>query len=94
MHLDPARSACQEAYEEAGIRGAVSGAAVGWYQYQKRGMYWMVIVFTLEVQAVLSTWPEFSERERHWFPVAVAARMVREPALRAMIATLPSQPLG
>lgn len=29
VHPDPARSACQEAYEEAGIRGDLSGAALG-----------------------------------------------------------------
>lgn len=88
LHLDPARSACQEAYEEAGICGKVSDAAIGWYQYVKRGMCRTVVVFTLEVQVVLETWPEIGERERRWFPASVAAHTVCEPALQAMIAAL------
>ncbi len=86
--IDAARSACQEAYEEAGILGQISAPAIGWYRYHKRAMCWWVTVFVFEVQVMLETWPEMHKRKRHWFPAPIAARMVREPALQMLIATL------
>ena len=89
--LDPARSALQEAYEEAGVRGMLSRAALGWYQYRKQHMRRTVVVFALEVQVVLERWPEMDERERRWFPLSVAAELVRGSELRRLIATLPQR---
>ena len=36
-HLSPKKSAIKEAWEEAGIRGKVSGGAIGAYRYRKWG---------------------------------------------------------
>jgi 8-oxo-dGTP pyrophosphatase MutT (NUDIX family) len=88
--LSPAASACQEAYEEAGVRGRVSSVAIGSYQYRKWGMRWTVEVFTLAVQTTLEVWPEMRERERRWFPVQVAAQAVTELALQSLISSLPN----
>ena len=86
--LDPAASACREAYEEAGIHGVISATALGQYDYHKRGMCWTVSVFSLAVQTVLDVWPEMPMRERRWFPISVASQLVAEPDLRTLIALL------
>lgn len=86
--LDPAASACREAYEEAGIQGIISAAALGQYAYHKRGLCWTVAVFALGVQTVLNVWPEMAVRERRWFPAPVAIQLVTEPDLSALIASL------
>jgi 8-oxo-dGTP pyrophosphatase MutT (NUDIX family) len=82
-------SAAKEAYEEAGIRGRLSDAAVGEYRYEKWGGICTVKVFLLEVQSVLDTWPEASTRQRQWLTATDAARLVKEPELQSLILKVP-----
>jgi 8-oxo-dGTP pyrophosphatase MutT (NUDIX family) len=86
--LSPLASAVKEAYEEAGIRGIPSDAAVGSYEYEKWGGRCRVAVFLLEVTEELAAWPEDRLRDRAWLPVAEAARRVREPELQHMFRNL------
>lgn len=89
----PAKSAAEEAMEEAGIGGKVSKKALGNYRYFKaddpRGRPHEVEVFAMEVTAVKDRWPEKNQRVREWLPVDMAARMVCERDLRQLILDLP-----
>jgi 8-oxo-dGTP pyrophosphatase MutT (NUDIX family) len=88
-NLSPAASAVKEAYEEAGIKGDVSGAPIGRYTYSKWGGTCVVSVFLLEVRTILEVWPEAAVRQRRWLPVHAAAQAVAEPDLREMILAVP-----
>jgi hypothetical protein len=44
-----------------------------------------VTVYLLEVTNMLEDWPEKNERERAWFTLADAARVVTEPELKALL---------
>jgi phosphohistidine phosphatase len=85
--LSPAASATNEAFEEAGIRGAVSTAPIGSYRYEKWGGTCTVQVFTMDVSEVLEEWQE-SYRDREWLSLDEAAQRVQEPALKDMILSL------
>ena len=88
--LPPHDSAAREAFEEAGIEGAVAAESIGVFRYRKRIGFGLsrparVIVFPLRVTRVLSSWPEAHQRRRQWLPRAAAASAVEEVALRRMI---------
>jgi 8-oxo-dGTP pyrophosphatase MutT (NUDIX family) len=88
--LAPAEAAAQEAYEEAGIKGAVEAEPVGTYRYDKKRASGAVVeaevaLFPLRVLEMLDQWPERAERERHWFSRDDAAAAVAEAALAALI---------
>lgn len=83
------KSAALEAFEEAGIRGAVSKSRMGVYEYSKWGATCKVQVYAMRVKEILpeSDWEE-AHRGRKWLSAEVAADMVKEPALRPMIQSL------
>lgn len=88
-----AASAAQEAFEEAGIRGAISAHPIGSYEYDKvraaaESLRCAVDVYSLEVTEELSQWPEAGNRERRWVPLDQAARLVFEPGLAAMLSVI------
>jgi 8-oxo-dGTP pyrophosphatase MutT (NUDIX family) len=89
----PHRSAAREAFEEAGVVGAVSKDSIGSFSYQKRLRKGVVVdcevrVFALEVKRQRKAWPEQREREVRWLSARAAARTVREPKLSAIIRRL------
>ena len=82
--------AALEAFEEAGIRGVVSEAPFGSFDYDKRlrndGVQKChVDVFAFEVTELLENWSEQLERNRRWFSVEEAAAVVQEPELADLI---------
>jgi 8-oxo-dGTP pyrophosphatase MutT (NUDIX family) len=84
-------AAAQEAYEEAGVVGEAEPQPIGDYGYGKRlrggrlhGV--RVQVYALEVFVEQPTWPEQGQRDKMWTSPAVAALLVDEPELRALIA--------
>jgi len=86
----PREAAVQEAHEEAGIDGPVSEQPVGSYRYDKRlkngrGRPVEVSVYPLRVEVLQDEWPEKEQRRREWFTPAVAAALVDEPELKALI---------
>jgi 8-oxo-dGTP pyrophosphatase MutT (NUDIX family) len=88
--LAPEAAAAQEAWEEAGVEGAVSPACLGRYGYQKclsvtAQVPCAVAVYGLRVDRLADKFPEAQERERQWFGQRVAATMVQEPDLGALI---------
>lgn len=91
-----AGAAAQEAWEEAGVRGAVSEDAIGGYSYEKttRGNGYQasvrVEVFPLQVHQVEDTYPERGQRKRKWMTPDAAANAVQEPELKRLIANFPA----
>jgi 8-oxo-dGTP pyrophosphatase MutT (NUDIX family) len=84
--LSGSKLAEKEAFEEAGIIGAVAAAPIGAYGYEKRlpkhrcrPCY--VAVFTMRVKQELDDWPERRQRQRQWFKLTEAAGLVQEPEL-------------
>lgn len=57
-------TALQEAWEEAGLVGALEREPIGTYLYEKEGQRYHVTVFVMKVTAVEQDWPERSFRER------------------------------
>jgi len=87
-----AKSAAQEAFEEAGVRGKVAKRPYGSYAYDKRLkngrlQHVRVAVFPLQVEAELGVYLEAGQREKLWLPPAEAARQVDEPELMVLLAT-------
>lgn len=96
---DGTRSACQEALEEAGVKGKARDEAIGSYDYVKitktgEEIPCRVTVFGLKVKRELDAWPEDSQRTRQWFTPAVAASLVTEPGLRDFLDRLDVSKLG
>ncbi len=88
--VDPHLGAAEEAFEEAGVTGAVCPVKLGSFRYRKRrgsGASLMadVDVFPLSVTTELDEWPEKAERERRWFSLGDAAKAVDEPDLADLI---------
>lgn len=88
-----AGAALREAWEEAGVRGAVQEAPVGAYVYDKARKSGLTVPCRVEVFRVLVTdlapdWPEARKRRRAWFPLPQAAALVDEPGLAALLGGL------
>jgi 8-oxo-dGTP pyrophosphatase MutT (NUDIX family) len=77
--------ALQEAWEEAGLAGALQPDPVGSYVYEKAGVTCHVTVFVLQVSEVADDWPERDMRQRRWLAPGQAVTMVEEPGLRELI---------
>jgi len=85
-----ADSAAQEAFEEAGIKGAVDPKPIGTFRHAKQHlllgrMEIDILVHPLAVQRELDDWPERGERSRKWFSVNQAATRVESDDLRKLI---------
>ena len=88
--LSPHAAAAQEAFEEAGVEGAVCPTALGDYRYRKllksgASLLMDVRVFPLAVTTELDDWPEAGQRTRQWFPLSEAVNCVDEPDLRELM---------
>ena len=89
--LKPSKSAAREAYEEAGVRGAIGSKAIGSFIYEKKleeGMSvpCQVSVFPLKVERQSKTWPESGQREIRWLAPAEALDLLEDPGLRDLVA--------
>lgn len=92
-----AQSAAQEAWEEAGVKGAPGQEALGLYAYAKarktkEALPCVVTVFPLRVEGLAARFPERKERRRRWFGADRAARLVAEPELRALLQGIADDP--
>jgi 8-oxo-dGTP pyrophosphatase MutT (NUDIX family) len=90
----PHHSAAREAFEEAGVVGAVASRPAGSFAYRKRLKSGRVVVcevhvFPLRVSHQTKLWPERRQREVKWVSAKEAADTVREPSLaRSYVAWL------
>lgn len=88
------QAALTEAWEEAGLRGELSGRPLGTYRYEKRGRDHHVTVFLMDVRSVSDVYPELGERTREWVTPERAAELVDEPELKALIRAAFPVPVG
>jgi len=74
------QSAAREAYEEAGVRGAISQGEIGRFVTTKLTLdgleSYLVVVYALAVEVELDVWPERFERQRQWFTMAEAGDII------------------
>lgn len=87
--LDPAESAQQEAWEEAGLTGTIDYEAIGTYTYTKYHRTYLVEVYPLHVQFVHDTWLEEEERSRQWMTHSQACNAIQNLLLREIVRSLP-----
>ena len=85
-----AEAAAQEAFEEAGVEGAVDPKPIGSFRYLKQqlavGDFEVnVVVHPLWVGRELEKWPEVGQRKRKWLSTKDAARRVFSAELRELI---------
>ena len=83
-------TARREAYEEAGIEGAMSSAPIGRFYYEKKRslrepVEAEVTVYALHVSRHHYDWPERHQRTVRWFPRSQAVRAVEESGLKELI---------
>lgn len=86
-------AAATEAWEEAGVRGTVSGDELGRYFYDKiqdegYPVKIEVKVFRLIVEELAKKFPEADERQRQWFSPRDAASKVDEIGLKKILLNL------
>jgi 8-oxo-dGTP pyrophosphatase MutT (NUDIX family) len=92
-NLTGGATAAREAYEEAGLLGAVVGEEpIGFYRYEKRGnsrkvAIHEVSVFLFAVQRQLRKWPEKAERRTEWFAPDEASKLVAQAGLADILQT-------
>jgi len=98
-NLSAAASAAREAYEEAGLIGAIVGdEPIGCYRYEKHGnarngAEYEVSVFLFAVERQLRKWPEKSDRVTRWFPPETAATLAAPAGLASILLTATRQGL-
>lgn len=89
--LEDHEAALQEAWEEAGVRRAnINARPVGSYGYDKGlsdgdSVAVEVQVYPALVQDLQDDFPEVDQRRRDWFAPEVAADLVDEPELKAIL---------
>ncbi|HEY0182001.1 MAG TPA: NUDIX domain-containing protein [Rhodopila sp.] len=94
--LKPYEAAAEEAFEEAGLSGAIVGKhPIGAYAYSKEispslSIPCAVKVFLLQVEVQAETWLEQHERSIQWCDPRTAATLVAEPELSSLLRTLPA----
>jgi 8-oxo-dGTP pyrophosphatase MutT (NUDIX family) len=90
----PAKAAEKEAYEEAGIKGTITGTApLGFYTYFKkldlqRSIAATVEVYLLRVTERLKKWPEKGERKLTWVSPEEAIKLIDEPGVIPLLRRL------
>lgn len=86
----PAEAAATEAWEEAGLSGKCYDVCLGVYSYTKQhkegALTILTLVYPMKVNNVHSTWPEAHQRKRQWMTPRKAARKLKEPALKQIVA--------
>ena len=81
------QAALKEAWEEAGLKGRLTGGAIGSYDYEKWGFELTVSIFLMEVSEVEDEWEESRFRERSWESVETAFDMLRKHPVRPLLDT-------
>jgi len=84
------RTAEREAFEEAGVIGAVCLRPIGHFVYEKEGNcdHYQVATHVLLNERLADCYPESGIRERGLFPLADAIDMVSHPQVRRILAQL------
>ena len=87
--IDPGHTAAEaallEAWEEAGLVGALEADPVGSYVYEKFDAGHHVLVYRMTVTEVREEWPERAMRQRVFLSVEEVLDRIEEPGLRDLI---------
>lgn len=87
--IDPGHTASEaalvEAWEEAGLVGALDPEPLGTYAYEKLGRELHVLVFRMLVTEVRDEWPERHIRARAWVTLDEAIERIEESGLRELL---------
>jgi 8-oxo-dGTP pyrophosphatase MutT (NUDIX family) len=88
-----ATTAMREAWEEAGITGAVANRVLTVVPKRKRyrlagEIEWQMAVYPLRVDSVADDYPEAAERQRQWFSPDEAAKLVHPSSLGPVLADI------
>jgi 8-oxo-dGTP pyrophosphatase MutT (NUDIX family) len=87
--IDPGHTAAEaaliEAWEEAGLVGALDPDPVGSYVYEKYDAGHHVLVYRMTVTEVRDDWPERATRQRAFLSVAEVLDRVEEAGLRDLL---------
>lgn len=88
----PGESALREAWEEAGVRGKVTGPCLALFSYSKGigavdKLPCVVMVYPVKVNALTEDFPEAGQRKRRWMSPKKAAKLVDEPELAHLLKT-------
>ena len=83
--LSGSQSAEREAWEEAGLVGALRPEPVGSYCYEKDGQVYHVLVFLLHVTEAADDWPERALRQRCWLTPTRALGRFEDQGLRELV---------
>jgi len=99
MHKQtPANAAATEAFEEAGLSGEAIDFCLGVFSYskpQKVGNAPIItMVYPLHVTHVHADWPEKGQRRRKWMSPAKAAKKIKEPELKRIVAAFKPRKIG
>ncbi len=81
----PGQAALIEAWEEAGLVGAIEPEPLGNYVYEKFDRQHHVLIYRMRVVEARVIWPEQNQRERAWVTVAEALERVEETGLRQLL---------
>lgn len=91
--IDPGQTAgetaLQEAWEEAGLVGALRPEPLGSYLYEKWGGICHVTVFFMEVTEVAQEWPERLQRQRAWVSPFDALDRIQDQGLIDLLRLTP-----
>lgn len=88
--VTPAASAAQEAWEEAGVRGAPDDRCLGIFSYSKDAddlgaLPCLAMVYAVKVETLADDYPEAGQRRRKWMSRKKASRLVDEPELARIL---------
>lgn len=89
--LKPSKSAAQEAFEEAGIRGTIGAKPLGVFTFDKNmretglTVPCEVRVYPLPVKRQYKIYPEVSERMARWFNAQDTLDALKDAGLREII---------
>ena len=88
--VTPYQAALEEAWEEAGVKGKVTGNPVGIYSYVKgrdnlEDIPCIVVVFPIKVSNLKTEYPEVDQRKRKWFSPKKAAEHLSDPELKHLV---------
>jgi 8-oxo-dGTP pyrophosphatase MutT (NUDIX family) len=78
-------AALVEAWEEAGLVGALDAEPLGTYAYEKLGRELHVLVYRMLVTEVRDEWPERNLRTREWVTLEDALERIEEAGLRDLL---------
>ncbi|NWF88784.1 MAG: NUDIX hydrolase [Ignavibacteriaceae bacterium] len=91
FNLTPFESAKKEAYEEAGVLGSNETVEIGTFKRHRSIGNCLIKVFTMEVYDVLDDYPEKNDRQRKWFTIQEARKVITIPEISEMLKDLSSR---